>query len=382
MRDLRERLQQDAPDRIDLRELSMGMSGDFEIAIEEGATVVRIGQAIFGARSTPQVLLAGCPGRARVAHTAVPFPFGLPQGVSAMFSGLSAFPLTPMSESGIDEAAFIALVQRLATAGVDSIGALGSTGSYAYLSRSERVRVAHLAVEHAGNVPVIVSIGALRTRDVLVLAEDVQKAGVSAVLLAPVSYQKLSADEVFCLYETVTRSLSVPLCVYDNPGTTHFEFSDELHGRIAQLPNVGSIKIPGVPADPDAARARVERLRAVIPSHVTIGVSGDALAATGLNAGCEVWYSVIGGLLPKIALAITRAAQGGDTQEAVRLSERLKPLWALFGQYGSLRVVAAAAELRGLVEQPCLPLPLKALDAAGRKQLAALLDELDIMVAL
>lgn len=31
-------------------ELSMGMSGDFEVAIEEGATVVRIGTAIFGAR--------------------------------------------------------------------------------------------------------------------------------------------------------------------------------------------------------------------------------------------------------------------------------------------------------------------------------------------
>jgi hypothetical protein len=34
-------------------ELSMGMSSDFEIAIEEGATVVRIGQAIFGARALP-----------------------------------------------------------------------------------------------------------------------------------------------------------------------------------------------------------------------------------------------------------------------------------------------------------------------------------------
>lgn len=295
-----------------------------------------------------------------------------------MFSGLSAFPLTPMNESGIDEAAFALLVQRLAAAGVDSIGALGSTGSYAYLSRAERVRVAQLAVEHAGNVPVIVGIGALRTRDVLALAEDAQKAGASAVLLAPVSYQKLSADEVFGLYETVARSLSVPLCVYDNPGTTHFEFSDELHGRIAQLPNVRSIKIPAVPADPDAARARVERLRALIPSRVSIGVSGDGFAATGLNAGCEAWYSAIGGLFPETALAITRAAQAGDAQEATRLSERLKPLWALFGQYGSLRVVAAAAELRGRVEQPCLPLPLKALDGAGRQQLAALLDELEL----
>jgi PLP dependent protein len=35
---------------LDLRELSMGMSGDFEIAIEEGSTLVRIGTGLFGAR--------------------------------------------------------------------------------------------------------------------------------------------------------------------------------------------------------------------------------------------------------------------------------------------------------------------------------------------
>lgn len=50
---LRERLRDSAPDGVSLDELSMGMSGDFEIAIEEGATVVRVGQAIFGARALP-----------------------------------------------------------------------------------------------------------------------------------------------------------------------------------------------------------------------------------------------------------------------------------------------------------------------------------------
>lgn len=53
LRTLRDRLRQSAPAGIALDELSMGMSGDFEIAIEEGATVVRIGQAIFGARPLP-----------------------------------------------------------------------------------------------------------------------------------------------------------------------------------------------------------------------------------------------------------------------------------------------------------------------------------------
>ncbi|WP_413790866.1 MULTISPECIES: dihydrodipicolinate synthase family protein [unclassified Pseudomonas] len=295
------------------------------------------------------------------------------------FTGLSAFPLTPMNEQGVDEYAFTRLVEQLAAANVDSIGALGSTGSYAYLSRAERTRVAQLAVEAAGNVPVMVSIGSLRTRDVLLLAEDAQKVGVKALLLLPVSYQKLCAEDVFSLYETVSANVSVPLCVYDNPGTTHFEFTDELHGRIAQLPYVSSIKIPGVPEALHLAKARVERLRGLIPSNVTIGVSGDVFAAVGMNAGCEAWYSVIGGLFPKTALAITRAALSGDANEAARLSERLKPLWALFRQFGgSFRVVATAAEIRGFTQHPSLPLPLRTISGEGRKQIAAVIDELEL----
>ena len=38
-------------DNVDMYELSMGMTGDFEVAIEEGATMVRVGTGIFGARN-------------------------------------------------------------------------------------------------------------------------------------------------------------------------------------------------------------------------------------------------------------------------------------------------------------------------------------------
>ncbi|MEM1097073.1 MAG: YggS family pyridoxal phosphate-dependent enzyme, partial [Bacteroidota bacterium] len=40
-------------ENIELRHLSMGMSGDFEVAVEEGATMLRIGSALFGARDYP-----------------------------------------------------------------------------------------------------------------------------------------------------------------------------------------------------------------------------------------------------------------------------------------------------------------------------------------
>ena len=295
-----------------------------------------------------------------------------------MFAGLSAFPLTPLNHKGVDERAFVRLIERSVSAGVDSIGALGSTGSYAYLSRDERAKVARLAVEHADRVPVMVSIGATSTAEVLHLAEDAQQAGVSAVLLAPVSYQKLTADEVFTLYETVSRHLSVPMCVYDNPNTTHFEFSDDLYVRVAQLPHVASIKIPNLSADPQTTRARLEAIRGLLPAHITLGAAGDLAAATVLTQGGDVWYSVIAGLFPQIPVAITRAAQNGNVAEAQALSAGLEPLWVFFRKHGSVRVVAAAAELLGLASAPCLPLPLQALAGDERQQLAGVLDRLGL----
>lgn len=50
LRDVRDRAVQD---RSEAMELSMGMSGDYEIAVEEGSTCVRVGQAIFGSRALP-----------------------------------------------------------------------------------------------------------------------------------------------------------------------------------------------------------------------------------------------------------------------------------------------------------------------------------------
>lgn len=53
MREIRDRIRQDAAGPEGCAELSMGMSGDFEIAVEEGATTVRVGQAVFGRRPRP-----------------------------------------------------------------------------------------------------------------------------------------------------------------------------------------------------------------------------------------------------------------------------------------------------------------------------------------
>lgn len=295
------------------------------------------------------------------------------------FTGLSAFPLTPIKDDVVDEKAFIGLVERLANAEVDSITALGSTGSYAYLAPEERARVARLAVEHAGSTPVFVGVGALRTSQVLANVASAEKAGAKGVLLAPMTYQPLTEDDVFELFRTVSEHTTLPVIVYDNPGTTHFSFTNDLYARIAELPGIASIKIPGVPSSPTEAREHVARIRAVVPEHVTIGISGDASAATGLNAGCDTWYSAIGGTLPDLAMAITRAAQQGRVVDAVSESDRLAPLWELFAEFrGSLRVIAAITEQLGIAPPQCLPLPIQGLRDAERARVAVVVDTLGL----
>ncbi|WP_229675688.1 dihydrodipicolinate synthase family protein [Hoyosella rhizosphaerae] len=298
---------------------------------------------------------------------------------NSMFTGLSAFPLTPLSNDEVDERAFSALVERLSAAGVDSITALGSTGSYAYLSVEERSRVARLAVKCAGETPVFIGVGALRTSQVLTNVANAEAAGAAGVLLAPMTYQALTADDVVALFRTVTERSSLPVIVYDNPITTHFTFTNDLYARIAEMPGIASIKIPGIQADPEMTMSRIQKIRSVIPDHVSIGISGDAMAAEGLNAGCDAWYSVIGGTLPQQALRIVRPALAGSAADARAESARLAPLWALFAEFGgSLRVVAAIAEYLGLAPKNCLPLPIQGLDSIQRLRVAQVIDELQL----
>lgn len=296
-----------------------------------------------------------------------------------MFTGLSAFPLTPLREDRIDLDAYGRLIDRLAEADVDSIGALGSTGSYAYLDRTERREIAARSVQRAGGIPVIVGIGALRTSQVLALAADAQQAGAAAVMLAPVSYQALTEDDVAGLYEDVTAELSVPLVLYDNPGTTHVTFTLDLYAHIASLPQVGALKIPPLGGGVEAVRERVAEIRAVIPEDVRVGISGDAVGATGLLAGCDAWFSSLGGTIPQAMSALSAPALAGDAAGALAASGRLGPLWDLMTRHGSLRVAAVLAEHLGLVGPYCLPRPLRGLQGEERAQVVQVAESLGVM---
>ncbi|AUX79201.1 dihydrodipicolinate synthase family protein [Sinorhizobium fredii] len=286
-----------------------------------------------------------------------------------LFTGLSAFSMTPTDAAGnVDTGALARLLERIHLAGVDSIGLLGSTGGYAFLSRGERRRAVEAAMDCVGGkTPVIVGVGALRTDEAQALARDARSAGADGLLLAPMSYTPLFEEEVYRHFAAVADAGQLPLCIYNNPGTTKFTFSDALIARLSKVAHIAAVKMP-LPQD-DAFEGEMARLRGETPRGFSIGYSGDWGAAAALLAGCDAWYSVIAGLLPSEALALTRAAQASDVAEVERLDQAFQPLWSLFKAFGSFRVMYAIAEALGLcrADPPCPILPLPQSETAGVK---------------
>ena len=293
--------------------------------------------------------------------------------MTTVFQGLSVFPITPSDPAGQpDGDALGRLLERLKKAEVNSVALLGSTGGYAYLSRPQRRRAVEVAVEVlAGGPPLIVGVGALRTDEAQALARDARAAGAAALLMAPVSYTPLTEEEVYQHYRAVAGAADLPLCIYNNPGTTGFTFSDSLLFRLAKIESIRAVKMP-LPATGPVAE-ELARLRLELPAGFVIGYSGDWGCAEALLAGADAWYSVIGGLLPVPAMKLARAAKAGDAAEVRRIDQAFQPLWSLFKELGSLRVVYTAAQLLALADA-VPPRPLLPLSERERRRVEAALD--------
>lgn len=291
------------------------------------------------------------------------------------FHGLSAFPITPADADGQVMTGDLRRIVRQATdAGVDSICVLGSTGAFAYLDPDQRRAATDAALaEVGGQLPVIVGVGALHTATAVSLARHAQAAGADALLVPPISYTPLTDDEVFAHFAAIAEAGDLPVCIYDNPTTTHFSVSADLLVRLSAIPQIRAIKMP-LPAD-GGFGAEIAALRDRLPQGFSIGYSGDWGCAGAMLAGADAFYSVAAGTWHARMLRLVRAAQSGKAAETARIDAAFQPLWSLFRRYGSIRVVHRAANLMGLTDaqppRPILPLA-RDHDTALRRAIAAL----------
>ncbi len=291
------------------------------------------------------------------------------------FKGLSAFPITPLNQhGGIDSAGLHALMRRLQGAKVQSVGLLGSTGIYAYLNSAQRrqaVEVAACCLD--GSLPLIVGVGALRTDEAKAHARDAARAGADALLLAPVCYTPLTDDEVYQHFLAVAMETDLPLCIYNNPGTTHFRFGHDLLARLGTIATIRAVKMP-LP-EKSGYTVELKHLRAILPADFRIGYSGDWGCAQALTSGADTWYSAVAGILPIPAAKLAKAAIAGDLSQTKRMDAYFQPLWKLFQEFGSLRVVYSIARALELTNATP-PRPILELSGASHKRVLTALEYL------
>ena len=260
------------------------------------------------------------------------------------FHGLSAFPITPSDPDGrVRPTDLRSILRRIADAQVDSVGVLGSTGGYAYLDPDQRRAAVEATMDEiGGRLPVIVGVGALRTDVAQSLARHAEAS-------------------------------DLPICIYNNPTTTHSTFSTDVLARLAAVLSIRAVKMP-LPANGEFA-GEIATLRTVLPPGFSIGYSGDWGCARAMLAGADAFYSVAAGTWPAEMLRLLRAAQSGDVPETARIDQAFAAMWALFKASSSFRTVHRGANLLGLSDaqppRPILPLP-DAKDSALRHALDAL----------
>lgn len=155
-------------------------------------------------------------------------------------AGIIGYPITPFTDdnNSIDFNKLTAVIDVLFNAEVDAVAALGSAGEAAYLSESEWESVASHTVNYvAGRMPVIIGIAELTTEQAVKRAKYAHRIGADVIMLSPFSYYKLSEDEVFLHYKTVSDSTPLPIMIYNNPATCGVDMSPQF-----MLKMVDSIK--------------------------------------------------------------------------------------------------------------------------------------------
>lgn len=291
------------------------------------------------------------------------------------FTGLIVYPLTPFrSDRGVSHEDLRLLLDGLASSDVDAVTVLGSSGSFAYLDIAERRDVVRTAVDAAaGRVPVAVGISSVGTREVLEAAVDAQAAGAAGLVLSPVSYVPLTENEVLAQVRAVCAETDLPVCLYNNPSTTQFDYSLPLVAELAELPSVVAFKDTAV--DPRTFNTRRTDLAALLTGELQHGVSGDALMLSG-EVAADAWHSGPAALLPNAYALLRRAVVGQDGQEVDRIRRVLGPIVDRVGnlrRISGLHLLARACGIAaGDPRPPLLPSPGSELRELGR-----LLDALE-----
>ena len=272
--------------------------------------------------------------------------------------GIIGYTITPFQEDGrVDLGTLRLLTDRMAGSGVHAIAPLGSTGSLPYLDDAEREAVIDTTMAAVrGRVPVLAGVSSLTTERTLHHARFAERAGAAAVMVIPMSYWKLTEEEIFRHFDRIASAISLPIMAYNNPATGGLDMTPEFLARLLQIPNVTMVK------ESTGDVGRMHRLRQVAGEGVAFYNGSNPLALAAFAAGASGWCTAAPALIPKLNLSLYReVVENADLAAARKVFQQQLPLLQFIVKGGLPRTIAAGLELQGLrvgpLRAPLLPLP-------------------------
>ena len=255
-----------------------------------------------------------------------------------IFKGLSGFPITPLKNGDVDVKVLRNICHHIDNAGLDSIGVLGSTGSFAYLNTQQR----NLVMECWSTVrtPWIAGVSATTTQAAIDAATIAYQNGAQGIIANAFAYVPLSAVELKRYFLELAEASPLPLCVYDNPVTTGQGLSHALICELAEHENIAAVKMFAQPNNQQQHQALQTR-------DIAPGYAVDANCCEAMIGGASAWYSTLAGTLPEYLVPVMKAIKEGDREYARQLNKKLAPLYALMKQHSGYRLVHALANQRG-----------------------------------
>ncbi|KIO52560.1 dihydrodipicolinate synthase family protein [Flavobacterium hibernum] len=288
------------------------------------------------------------------------------------FKGIIAYPITPFDkEEKVDIRLYKTLLERLIVSGSHAVAPLGSTGVMPYLTDEEKEAITEATLQQVnGRVPVLVGVSNLTTDKTIYHAKFAEKAGADAVMIIPMSYWKLTDDEIVGHYDAVAKQISVPIMAYNNPATGGVDMSPALLKRLLEIPNVTMIK------ESSGDVQRMHYLKRELGDDVAFFNGSNPLALAAFSAGATGWCTAAPNLIPELNIALYNAIQKNDLQEAQKVFYKQLNLLKFIVNKGLPRAIKAGLEIQG-IEGGFLRSPLKPLKESEIHDFKLILEELE-----
>ena len=259
------------------------------------------------------------------------------------FKGIISYPITPFDDDEkVDIPLFKTLVERLVASGSHGIAPLGSTGVLPYLTDAEKEAITEATLQQvAGRIPTLVGVSNLTTERTVYHAQFAEKAGAASVMIIPMSYWKLTDDEIFKHYEAVASKIGIPIMAYNNPATGGIDMSPALLKKLLQIPNVTMIK------ESTGDVQRMHYLKRELGDDVAFYNGSNPLALAAFAAGATGWCTAASNLIPELNIGLYNAIESNDLQLAQNLFMKQIDLLKFIVATGLPRSIKAGLNLLG-----------------------------------